>query len=105
MGIEFIAQEMRNKIMPIKRDIVKQTLSYGWIVFLCCLCGITGTIIGWSIHRAMVNISGENLGFIQFSIKVFDNFENPYAWVMAIVSVGGLVLQAVRTFRNKRDGD
>ena len=91
--------------MKIQRDIVKQTISYGWIVFLCSICGITGLIIGWSIHKTIVKISGQNLGFIELSIRIFDNFDNPYAFVMAFVSIAGLILQFIRTFRKKREND
>jgi len=91
--------------MRIKRDVIKQTLSYGWIVFLCSACGITGIAMGWGVHRAIVNITGENLGMIQLTVQIIDNFDNPYAFVGAIVSLGGLVLQFIRTFKGKREND
>ena len=91
--------------MPTKRDLVKQTLSYGWIVFLCTICGITGIAMGWGAHRAVVNISGENMGMLQFAMAVYNEFDNPIAFVTAFVSIAGLILQFIRTFRGKRGND
>jgi hypothetical protein len=87
------------------RDIVKQTLSYGWIVFLCIICSVTGVMVGWSSHKALVNISGENVGFIKMAIEIYRDFDNPAVFVTGFVSIGGLVLQFIRTFRGKRNND
>jgi len=91
--------------MTTKRDLIKQTLSYGWIFTLCCLCGITGLLGGWGVHRAVVNISGENMGMLAFAYNVYEAFDNPTAFIMAFVSIGGLVLQFIRTFRGRRNND
>jgi len=91
--------------MTTKRDLVKQTLSYGWIFSLCLICGVAGLLFGWGVHRSIVNISGENMGMIKFAFSVYQGFDNPYAFLMAFVSMGGLALQFIRTFRGRRNND
>ena len=89
--------------MPTKRDLVRQSMSYGWIVFLCAVCGITGIALGWTTHRAFTNVVGEDIGFVELAIQV--TYDNPYAVFGAFVSLTGLVLQFIRTFRGRRSGD
>ena len=109
LGIKAINQvalpDMGAEGIMNKRDVIKQSLSYGWIVFLCSMCAITGLLAGWGIHRAVVNISGENMGMLAFAFNVYEAFDNPTAFVMAFVSLGGLVLQFIRTFRGRRNND
>lgn len=89
--------------MPAKRALTRRALSYGWVVFLVCIGTATGIMIGWSSHKAIVNISGENIGFIKLAYDIFH--DNPSLVITGTLGFFGLVLQAYRTFSNKRTTD